>query len=61
MNLIIIQANSNYKDILENRFEESEDYEVIGSTDNGEIGVNLIAYPRAYSQNRRSRNNSAHP
>ncbi len=43
MNLIIIQANSNYKDILENRFDESEDYEVVGSTDNGETGVNLIA------------------
>ena len=42
MNLIIIQSNLNYKEILENRFNENEDYEVIGSTDNGETGVNLI-------------------
>ena len=43
MNLIIVQANANFKNVLENRFNRSEKFNVVGVTDNGETAIDLIA------------------
>ena len=43
MNLIIVQANANFKNVLENRFNKSENINVVGVTDNGETAIDLIA------------------
>lgn len=43
INIIIAQANVNFKNVLENRFNRSKNFNVLGVTDNGETAVDLIA------------------
>ena len=43
MNIVIVQANGNFKNVLENRFSRSENYNVLGVTDNGATAIDLIA------------------